>query len=793
MAGTNLAELDRGRRRRLLARCGAVLFVGAGVLTLLTEFVDAPGLHRAGTATVGILAVVAGIAVWLAPWERWPDWASLVLVPPALALIAVGNVLGPRTAYDYGVYFMVVHVWIGLAHRPRTSLFVAPLTTLAYALPLAFIAADPMSAVASGIVVVPLCALVGEAVSWVTRQLDATEVNRRVLEDALEREHEVHARLKDVHARLESSEHRYRALVEQMPAITYVDAVDEQSTTLYISPQIEPLIGYHPAEWMADPALWSRLLHPDDREEAMRLHRRSNETREPFRAEYRMIARDGSCVWVRDEATCVDDPWGRIWQGVLVDITARKRAELDLEFLAYHDRVTGLPNRAFFEQHLDLALARARRSGETVAVCSVDLDKFKLVNDTLGHAAGDDFLREVAGRLHHALREGDVVARVGGDEFLVLMPFLAQAAGGSAVEHGGGNEGAAAMLRDTLSTRLAAALELPFVLSDMEFHMSASTGVGLYPFDGGDGHALMKQADAAMYRNKRERSGFASVDGRNAGTGDLSLASRLRRAAREGAWELHYQPIIELVTGATVGAEALLRWNDPVHGSVQPNVFIPLAEELGLISTVGGWVVDELTRQCTLWREEGLLDRLSCVTFNVSPRELWHPALAARLDGLVAAVGRPDVLVLEITESALGMDPERAQAVLQDIRRRGVRIALDDFGTGFSSLARLRSLPIDVVKIDRDFVQDIEADPSARSVLRSVIRLALSLGMVPLAEGVETPEQLEYVMQEGCPLVQGHLFRPAIAPEEFTRWLRADAASRHEVEVYEPLASAKSV
>jgi len=296
-----------------------------------------------------------------------------------------------------------------------------------------------------------------------------------------------------------------------------------------------------------------------------------------------------------------------------------------------------------------------------------------------------------------------------------------------------------------------------------------------------------------MYRNKRERSGFASVDGHIAGTGDLSLASRLRRAASEGAWELHYQPIIELVTGATVGAEALLRWNDPVHGSVQPNVFIPMAEELGLISTVGGWVVDELTRQCLLWREEGLLDRLSCVTFNVSPRELWHPALAARLDALVAAVGRPDVLVLEITESALGMDPERAQAVLQDIRRRGVRIALDDFGTGFSSLARLRSLPIDVVKIDRDFVQDIEADPSARSVLRSVIRLALSLGMVPLAEGVETPEQLEYVMQEGCPLVQGHLFRPAIPPDEFTRWLRADAASRHELEVYEPLASAKSV
>ena len=216
-------------------------------------------------------------------------------------------------------------------------------------------------------------------------------------------------------------------------------------------------------------------------------------------------------------------------------------------------------------------------------------------------------------------------------------------------------------------------------------------------------------------------------------------------------------------------------------GSVEPSVFIPMAEELGLISSVGGWVVDELTRQCSIWREEGLLDRLSCVTFNVSPRELWHPALAERLDRLVIAVGRPDLLVLEITESALGMDPDRAQAILQDLRRRGVRIALDDFGTGFSSLTRLRSMPIDIVKIDRGFLQDVEADVSARSVLRSVIRLALSLGMVPLAEGVETIDQLDYVTQEGCPLVQGHLFRPAIDAGAFTDWLRADVASRQVV------------
>ena len=790
MPGTDLTELGVDRRRRLLARFAAMLFVGAGSLTIIAAFLAVPGVDQMGTTVVGVVAVVGGIAVWYAPWERWNDSASLVLVPPALALIALGNTFGPRTGYAYAVYFMVLHVWIGLAHPPRTSLFVAPLTMLAYALPLPFIAqGDATAAVASGILVVPLCAIVGEAVAWITRQLDATEENRRDLRNALSRERSVLARMQDVHvrlreanARLESSEHRYRALVEQMPAVTYIGAVDLQSSTIYVSPQIEELLGYAPTEWTVDPGLWARLLHPDDRQEVLRLRRRSTEIDGPFRAEYRMIARDGRCVWVCDEATLVEDPRrGRIRQGVLVDVTARRRAEADLEFLAYHDRVTGLPNRAFFEQHLELAVARARRSGETVAVCSVDLDKFKLVNDTLGHAAGDDFLREVAERLHHALREGDVVARVGGDEFLVLMPFLVQAAGGPTAEQGGAHEGDAALLRDMLSTRLAAALELPFVLSEMEFHMSASIGVGLFPLDGDDTQSILKQADAGMYRTKRERAGFASVNGARTSEGDLSVASRLRRAAKEGAWELHYQPIVELVTGATVGAEALLRWNDPVHGTVEPNVFIPMAEEMGLISTVGGWVVDELTRQCTVWREEGLLDRLSCVTFNVSPRELWHPSLTDRLDGLVAAVGRPDLLVLEITESALGMDPDRAQGVLQGLRRRGVRIALDDFGTGFSSLARLRSLPIDVVKIDRGFVQDIEADASARSVLRSVIRLSLSLGMVPLAEGIETIDQLQYVTDEGCTLVQGHLFRPAIDAAAFSDWLRADVASRHAV------------
>ena len=778
MAGAEI-QLGADRRRRTLARVAAMLFLGAGILMIVTGFLAASGPAHLDVVAAGVVAVAAGVAVWFAPWERWPSDASLALIPPALALVALGNVFGPRTGYGYAVYFMVVHVWIGLAHRPRTSLFVAPLTTLAYALPLPFIAQDGTTAVASGFLIIPLCAIVGEVVSWVTRELDTTESDRSDLRNALGRERSALARLRDVHARLKSSEHRYRALVEQMPMVTYVDAVNDQSTPIYVSPQIDGLVGYAPTVWSAEPDLWARLLHPDDREEVLRLHRSSNDTGEPFRAEYRMIARDGGSVWVRDEATRVDDPrQGPIWQGVLIDITARKRAEADLEFLAYHDRVTGLPNRASFEQHLDLALARARRSGETVAVCSVDLDKFKLVNDTLGHAAGDEFLREVARRLLDALREGDVVARVGGDEFLVLMPFPGQSSTPTLAPDCAAEE--AAVFRDTLSARLADSLERPFVLSDMELHMSASIGVGLFPRDGDDGHPLVREADAAMYRNKRERAGFASV--REAqGSDDLSLSSRLRTTAIAGAWELHYQPVVELVNGSTVGAEALLRWNDPVHGAVEPKVFIPMAEELGLMPTVSAWVLDELSRQCSVWREEGLLDRMTCVTFNLSARELWHPALLERIDRLVAAVGRPDFLVLEVTESALGMDPQRAEVVLRDLRRRGVRIALDDFGTGFSSLARLRSLPIDIVKIDRGFLRDVEVDGSARSVLRSVIQLALSLGMVPLAEGIETREQMEHVKREGCPLAQGYLFRHPLDAAAFTEFLGTDAMSRQSV------------
>jgi diguanylate cyclase (GGDEF)-like protein/PAS domain S-box-containing protein len=751
-----------------MPRVAAVLFAGAGAVTLVSAVVGLTSRSgRLGASGVGLAAMLTGFVATRAPWDRWPVRAQLALVPLALILITLGNIVDPQP-YEYAAFFVVVHVWVGMAQPRWTSVWLAPFTALAYWLPL--MAESGSSAAFTVLAVVPLCVLVGETVAWLMDQADATEVLRREGEALQERERGARSDLHDLQLQLRLSERRLRVLVEQLPVITYVDAHDALGTTLFISPQVESLLGYPPSEWIEDPRLWRRLVHPDDRDSVLAEHETSRSEGRDFAMEYRLIARNGRSVWIRDEAVLVNDVDGsQEWQGLMTDVTERKQTKERLEFLAFHDAVTGLPNRAFFEQHLEIELARARRSGEALVVCALDLDKFKLVNDTLGHAAGDAFLREVASRLQATLRESDVLARAGGDEFLVLMPSLPA---GTGTPQDAASAGAKA-----LSTRLAEALDPPFVHSDMELRMSASIGTALFPRDAEDAHGLLKHADTTMYRSKRGRQADVSetvyVDVSDQMRGELSLASRLRRAAREGSWQLAYQPIVELVLGRTVGAESLLRWPDDGLGEIDPGRFIPMAEELGLISTLGGWVITELTERCRQWEAEGVLNQMTALSFNLSPRELWHPALMERLAALRDATGRNDLLVIEITESSLTMDPVRVKTILREIRDLGIRVALDDFGTGYSSLSRLQHLPIDVLKIDRTFVQDVAHDASARSIVRSMIRLTHSLGMVPLAEGIETVEQLGFITDHGCALAQGYLFGRAMPADVFTAGLGA--------------------
>ena len=564
------------------------------------------------------------------------------------------------------------------------------------------------------------------------------------------------------------AEAKYRALVEHIPAVVYLDPVDENDTSIYVSPQIRDLVGIEPEEWLADPYAWRHHVHPDDIDRAWNEYQEAYNGHATLNHEYRMVHEDGTVRWVLEQAFPIDDDHGNPWliQGVIFDITERKTAEEEVAFLAYHDKLTGLPNRALFEEMLESAIARGRRNDTGVGVLFLDLDNFKMVNDSLGHHAGDLLLAQLADRLRTCTRDTDLVARQGGDEFLLLLGDLDRATEDSV-------ENPALAAAEVVAGRVREALAEPFDLHGTHFFASGSIGISLFPQDAQDGESLMKNADAAMYRTKRQEPGGFTVFQ----TGDhdpahrLSLTTRLRAAVREEHWVLHWQPIIDMETGHVESLEALIRWQDPKGGLVPPLEFIPLAEELGLIEAIGDWVIAELVRQQSEWRNEGLDLRLG---FNLSPRQLWSARLAEKIMGALRAGDvDPRRITVEITESTAMADPDRTQKILSDLHSWGFTLALDDFGTGYSSLARLKHMPVDVLKIDKTFVRDVHNEIGQASMVRAMIQLAQGLNMVPLAEGVETPQEYEFLRANGCRLAQGFLFsRPVPAdavPELVTR------------------------
>ena len=570
---------------------------------------------------------------------------------------------------------------------------------------------------------------------------------------------------------LSDADARYRAVVEQIPAIVYTDVVDDAMSTIYVSPQIEELLGISPEEYIADPDLWVKQLHPDDREHALQSYLEGRTSGEPFSFEYRLLARDGRVVWFRDSAVVGNDRAGSpaFVHGVMFDITDRKNAEEQVAFLAYHDNLTGLPNRTMFEELLELGLARARRHDLSVAVLCIDVDDFKLVNESLGYEAGDALLRAVADRLREATRETDLVARQGGDEFLLL---LADIEGGS-VPGFEGTDGAILVV-ESVAARIHESLRAPFNVAGTELYVSASIGISMFPHDADDASSLLKNADAAMYQSRKTVPGSYLLHWRQSeeALGKLSLTTRLRKAVENRNWQLHYQPVVELAEGKMVGVEALIRWADPNGGLVPPGDFIPLAEEMGLIEAIGDWVVEELSHQAAAWRAEGLELEVS---FNLSPRQLWQPELTEKiLQQLGAANLDPGSIIVEVTESAAMADPERTLRILRDLNDRGLRLALDDFGTGYSSFARLRYLPVDLLKIDRLFIRDVAQDAQAGNMVRAIIQLAHGLGMTPLAEGIETEDEWRFLVEQGCRLGQGfYFYRPAPAEDILALYRRS--------------------
>jgi diguanylate cyclase (GGDEF)-like protein/PAS domain S-box-containing protein len=440
----------------------------------------------------------------------------------------------------------------------------------------------------------------------------------------------------------------------------------------------------------------------------------------------------------------------------------RKQAEERVRHLAHYDELTGLPNRSMFNQQLARSLAQARRHAKPLAILFVDLDRFKNINDTLGHDAGDRVLKEVADRLRECLRESDTVGRLGGDEFVVLIEELPEPVQVAAV-----------------AQKILAAVAKPFILDAQEFHITASIGISTYPADSEDMQSLLKNADISMYRAKEQGKNnyqFYSAQMNVHSLERLTLESNLRRALERNEFLLHYQPKVDIGSGRITGMEALVRWQQPAKVLLPPAQFIPLAEETGLIVPIGEWVLKTACARNKSWQEQGLPPL--CIAVNLSPRQFAHENLLQDVARVLDETGLdPNLLELEITESMVMRNPEFAAKLLIKLKAMGIHLAIDDFGTGYSSLNYLKRFPIDSVKIDRSFIQDIPGNSDDAAITRAIIVMAHSLRLKVIAEGVETGEQLRFLRDHECDEMQGYYFSRPLPENEFFRLLQNSAAA----------------
>ena len=474
-------------------------------------------------------------------------------------------------------------------------------------------------------------------------------------------------------------------------------------------------------------------------------HMRQVERQEPFRDfRYGYRRPDGQLCYIRISGEPIFDADERFqgYRGVGTDETQATLAAQRLQQLASYDSLSGLPNRNLFVAELERTLARARRAGTSFGLCFVDLDRFKAINDTLGHAAGDELLQAMAARLRGMLRESDLVARLGGDEFVVLLDGPADVAALSGV-----------------ARKLLAVVNEPLPLRGRTVWITGSCGIAMFPADGDDAQTLLKNADAAMYQAKaRGKNNYQFYTAALAAQAAqlFALETDLRHAIERGELVLHYQPKFDIASGGLRGVEALVRWQHPQRGLVPPAEFIPAAEDSGLIVPLGRWVLHAACRQLGQWREAGL-EAPRCAV-NLSARQFTSDTLLDDvLEALALAGIAPGLLEVEITESVLMADPDRAHATLQRLHALGVHIAIDDFGTGYSSLAYLKRFPAQTLKIDRSFVRGLPDDRDDAAITQAVIALSHSLGLQVVAEGVETTAQLDFLRGLGCDAVQGYL------------------------------------
>ncbi len=593
-------------------------------------------------------------------------------------------------------------------------------------------------------------------------------LERRVAERTADLEAQI-AERRRVEGELRLSEARHRLLAEH--SIDVIWALNAQGEMTYISPSVERVLGYTREEYLRlpptktyTPAAWEIVR------EGMRQGIAAVQAGKPFEfhAELENTRKDGARNWSDVKGTALYDEQGRFLEffGITRDITERKRqAQERIEFLAYHDTLTGLPNRLLGRDRLAHEVADARHHRTHLAVLVLDLDQFKYINDTHGHALGDRLLQDLTGRLRQALRPVDTLCRLSADEFLVLLPEPHPSQWLSDI----------AAACDRLLDRCAN----PFDLDGHQVHVTCSLGVAVYPEDGADGETLMRNANTALHeakRNRRHGYRFFEPAMNDALTRFIHTRDALRLALEREEFVLHYQPQIELDTGRVLGAEALIRWQRPGVGLVPPGDFIDVAEESGLIVPLGRWVLRESCRQAAAWRARGWPDLV--VAVNLSAVQFRHPSLGEEVRQALAESGlAPQGLDLELTESILLQGEEGVLGLVAEWKAQGIQLSIDDFGTGYSSLAYLKRFKVDKVKIDRSFIANLLTDEGDRAIVQAMIQIARVLNFKTLAEGVEDAGLADRLRLMGCDLAQGHLYARPLPPTDLEGWMTESPAA----------------